>query len=331
MEKVQQFSIYQQPLLRIIFDFMSFKELMQVMFLVSKQFKAAASDENYLSFRCYKEISISLNSPLETLKILPSDKLKNLCKEIISSSHQPKSLLPIAPFYTDGGAYSPFYFIPNIRFHSNLYCTNKGNNTHVACVCSDAFAKHIEKLTINTLDEYEVQPEDPNNKFKCYKIKYEKFLEKRDDQLFSFGIIRELSLKRCYGYSCFLDSFAIFVSWNPISTMNSLVRLLDGINTTEKLEALNIAPIINKQRYEKSKFIELDLNKANENGVYMLLYGQIDTSMQEIKNIAVKQKIGFKYMLIKLIDSHKTGGDTNIDCYKMDFYGQYLTMNADQQ
>ena len=60
------------------------------------------------------------------------------------------------------------------------------------------------------------------------------------------------------------------------------------------------------------------------NGVYPLIWGEVAKATVNYLNLT--QLVGCRFILLKLINSHKSSGDNNIDCYNMQISGTTLAL-----
>eukprot|EP00826_Nyctotherus_ovalis_P052667 TRINITY_DN6726_c0_g1_i12.p1 TRINITY_DN6726_c0_g1~~TRINITY_DN6726_c0_g1_i12.p1 ORF type:complete len:157 (+),score=38.10 TRINITY_DN6726_c0_g1_i12:171-641(+) len=138
-------------------------------------------------------------------------------------------------------------------------------------------------------------------------------------------------------YTCLLQSFVILVSIKPIYVNHPLVQLFDGVRSLEQVNKLGFDYTM-LQDTEDTKVVEFNLQSpkkvelvldknvpgAKLNGVYPLIWG--DVSKNTPNYLSLEQPIGFKYTLMKLIDSHKTQMHGNIDCYTMGTFGNLIKL-----
>ena len=102
-----------------------------------------------------------------------------------------------------------------------------------------------------------------------------------------FGIIKYHDINRTLiNYTCFLQSFAVFLSMEEIDVNHPLVRLFDGIKKLDQLQKLGFETFT-LQNSEDTNVVEFKLNSIHEvertlqknipgarlDGVYPLIWG----------------------------------------------------------
>ena len=145
-----------------------------------------------------------------------------------------------------------------------------------------------------------------------------------------------------WGYTCFVSSFAIFVSEREIHCSTSpVLKAFSNINTIEAFQKVNLPVLKENECVDKdpndqsivvalNKGFEIDLRQQKmvmkalqvpRLDCYPVLWVLSNQSKTEWK-INFKQRIACKYLVIKLIDSHKGNiKDNNIDMYNLTLNG----------
>ncbi len=321
----KKFPITQYHLLRKVFDYIDFKELLCRVVPVSKAFLVSATHDKYFADRLCAQLSfVALDPSLsQVLNSLSAEDPLALAKQVLSPGAEDQ--LPLVPYYTDGGVYSEGYFITNLfNKGENLYSTTRGDNVHVCCVCTKAFK--CEDLYTPDMQSHVVPATLPGYTDPCYHLKYEETQQKYETAHPHFSCIHGLSLCRTGGYTCFMNSFAVFVSMKPISPAEEVVSRFKDVNNLEKARNLGL-PIKSTQAKLEGTFIEFSCPATPGEIVHPLLFGAFDPQFAEINEIAIKQRVAFRYMLITLIDSRKNN-DHNIDAYHFLFSGSYIDLQT---
>ncbi len=153
----------------------------------------------------------------------------------------PSNLQPFA-YYTDGGTYNDDtkYFISNIFSRSGVcYSSKIPKNTNVQLYLGRRVEADPNKLQPK---DHKVKGGMPNE----IMLPYHQHLQDFDEEE-SFKVVRELVIhNQGSGYTCFVNSFCLFVSDREVKTAKSLVaKFFAEINTIEKFEGLGL-PIKNK-------------------------------------------------------------------------------------
>jgi hypothetical protein len=267
----------------------------------------------------------------------------NIMKEVLWPSGINEKI-PITAFFTDGGIQEnegEKYFYSNIYTDNpaNLYCSKRGENVHVKAICSEGVSQHVDTSDVK---KYQVKEKTA---IKCmfpketYSYPLKKLLATHDPQNSKhFAVMKYHDLNRnLSGYDSFLQSFAVFISMEDICPNHPIVQLFNGIKKIDQVAQLGF-DYSSLQDTEDTKVVEFTLSNikkveetlqkhfpgAKLNGVYPFIWGDISQANTNYLNIA--QRIGFRYVLFKLIDSNKKGGDNNIDCYTVSISGTYVKL-----
>ena len=149
---------------------------------------------------------------------------------------KPDNLQPVA-YFTDGGTYNDdsSYFIHNV-FQKTLVChsSKAGNNVNVQAYFgkSNGFFKDAMAQDPKT---HKVG-DDPNKI--CLSLEDCKYEEEEEN----FKRLTELVLhNKGSGYTCFVNSFCLFLSEKEIKVHKSkIVKLFNDVNTIEKFKSLGL-------------------------------------------------------------------------------------------
>jgi len=351
MSKESKIKLFDLPkhILKSALSYLTVKELLYPIMETNKKLNEFANDPNVITPVFFGQIKVPLaygGSEFAALK--PEDKMPIL-KDILWPSGINEKLTMMA-YYTDGGTQAGTqgtenkYFINNIYGDNppNLYCTRRGENVHVKAICSDSLAAHVDLADIS---KYKVPKEKghlyayPDDTY-CYPIKT--LIGNHDPQNHKqFAIMKYHDLNRNLGgYTCFLQSFAVFISMEEIDVNHPLVRLFDGVKKLEQMEKFGFETM-SLQNTEDTKVVEFNLSSlrrveetlqrnvpgAKLNGVYPIIWGEVSAATTNYLNIM--QRIGFRFILLKLIDSKKTGTELeagNIDCYTFSLSGNLVKL-----
>jgi len=250
------------------------------------------------------------------------------------------SILPLFSYYTDGGVQDgdKQYFIDKV-FDSNpkaLYSSAKDKNIHIKAICSYEL---LSKYDIPDIKKLHIQGTGKNLGEGTYKIPYEKQLIKLDPHgSQGFNVIKYVDIPRNFSdYTCPLKCFALFISMEEIDPMHPIVTLFDDINDYEKMNELGFSSIDAHQE-EGSTIVEFTQNphdmelalrkkkgdKCKLNGVYPLLWGSLTQSYSNY--VTLTQMVGFRHLLLKLINANNDEEDNNIDCQNFLFTGYSLKL-----
>ena len=197
----------------------------------------------------------------------------------------------------------------------------------------------LQKFIIDDITGFMIKPSD-NGKIMEYSIPYFKEIGVYDPQFLStFGVIKYFDLNRnIQNYTCFVNSWTLFISMDEIDPMCDIVQLFNDVKTHEKAKEFGFETTIlaegaaatvvefnlgNRKKMEDILKKHRGLN-ARLNGVYPILYGNV--TKQTANYLNVIQRIGFRHMLLKLIDSNKESEDNNIDCYNISVSGTWVRL-----
>jgi len=325
--------------------YLTVKELLYPIMETNKKLNELANDPNVITPVFFGQIKVPLTyGGSEFAALKPEDKMQ-IMKDILWPSGINEKLCMMA-YYTDGGVHGNDnnHFINNIYGDNpqNLYCSKRGENVHVKAICSDSLAAHID---LTDISKYKVPKEKahlytyPDDTY-SYPIKT--LIGNHDPQNHKqFSVIKYHDFNRSTGgYTCFLQSFAVFISMEDIDPNHPLIRLFDGVKKLEQIEKLGFETM-SLQSAEDTKVVEFNLGSlrkveetlqknvpgAKLNGVYPLLWGEVSSATTNYLNMV--QRIGFRYVLLKLIDSKKTIDITegaNIDCYTIALSGNLVKL-----
>ena len=355
IEKIPQHLIY------YILSLLPCKDLIYPIMLISRYLHALANTPSLMTKAFFSTLLIPPEFPqTDFLDLSPKDKYQM----IKSAFHGGTKRLPLFAYYTDGGTYSKEYFVHNIFIENpvNLFSSSRGENVNIKGVCS----RHVlNEFKMGDLGDYQVGTEGEESNMENinkkevsmtntntntntkntkdsqrYKIPISDLISKHDTGFDrSFGILKYYDLNRnIYDYTCYLQSFALFVSMNEISSTHPIVQLFTSLNSFSHFQDFGF-PTIPIQSEGKTQVVEIDLSSrrkvedilrkyykgARLDGVYPLIYANLVNNTANYLNL--QQKIGFRFILMKLIDSDKTSGNgNNIDCYSITPSGTYIQL-----
>jgi hypothetical protein len=177
-----------------------------------------------------------------------------------------------------------------------------------------------------------------------YKVPYLRECATHDlSFLTTFGVMKYFDLNRALTtYSCFLKSWALFVSMDEIDQNCDIVQLFNDVDDITKAKSLGfetftlvVGTTASVLEFNLSSLSQVEKvlqthkgANARLKGVYPLLYGDVTKSTANYLNII--QRIGFRHLLLKLIDSFKEG-DKNIDCYNITVSGTIVKMKQNME
>ena len=234
-------------------------------------------------------------------------------------------------YFTDGGTFNDdyHYFLHNIFTRTYVCHSSKvPKNSNIQAYLGRRVI--VDPVTVNPKLFKVHSDENPN----IISVPYENYLADKQEEETMKQLGSLVIHNMPTGYTCFVQSFAIFVSEKEIKISKSLVvKAFEGINTEQAFLDLHL-PI--KQVIDVSeggvinKAYEIDLNyykhlekqlKVPKLDCFPILWVISNPSKAEL-NIKFIQRIACKYLVVKLIDSHKTSAsDNNIDMYNMTLNG----------
>ncbi len=329
-------------ILKAALMFLAPKELVFPMMLVNRKLKDLASDPMVMTVSFFASLKVPLRYGGTEFAALRPEEKSAIMKDVIWSSGI-NERLPMFAYYTDGGVdgKDSKYFISNIYADNptELYCSVRGENVHVKATFSDTVSS---RLDLSDIAKYKI-PESkaalyayPEHTY-SYPIKsligrYEPQHSKQ------FGVMKYHDLNRnLTNYTCFLQSFAVFISMEEIDPSHPVVRLFDGVKKMEQVDSLGFE-YMSLQNSEDTKVVEFTLSSTRKmeevlerhvpgaklNGVYPFIWGDISKNTTNYLNVI--QRVGFRFILLKLIDSHKSQPGGNIDCYTISISGTLIKL-----
>eukprot|EP01022_Parablepharisma_sp_SALTPOND_P026627 TRINITY_DN64503_c2_g1_i1.p4 TRINITY_DN64503_c2_g1~~TRINITY_DN64503_c2_g1_i1.p4 ORF type:complete len:350 (+),score=33.59 TRINITY_DN64503_c2_g1_i1:2958-4007(+) len=322
--------------------FLAPKELLYPLMQVNRRFKELASDPMVMTVSFFSSLKVPLTYGGREFAALRAEERGLIIKDVLWASGI-NERLPMMAYYTDGGVdgKDSKFFISNIYADnpSCLYCSVRGENVHVKATFSEIIPSHIE---LSDISKYAV-PESKTALYSypehTYSYPIKSLISKHEPQHHKqFAVVKYHDLNRnLTNYTCFLQSFAVFISMEEIDPNHPLVRLFDGVKKLEQVEALGFEHM-SLQSSEDTKVVEFSLQSlknieevlqknvpgAKLNGVYPLIWGDISKNTTNYLNVI--QRVGFRFMLLKLIDSHKSQADGNIDCYTISLSGNLIKL-----
>jgi len=340
----QKIKLLDLPLdvLKAIFMFIEPERLFYPLMEVNKIFKEVANDPMVMTISFFSSVKVPLrNGGLEFSSLTFSERTAIL-KEIFWSCGA-NDKIPAIAYYTDGGTYeeSSEYFISKLYSEEStqLYSTVRGQNVHVRVIISNELSSHIDftdpkkyKLPKKYFDSY-TYPEH------TYILPIKSLLAQYDPQNSKqFSILKYHDFYRnSVNYTCLLQSFVLFVSMEEIYENHPLVQLFDNIRTKEQMENLGFENM-SLQSTDDTHVVEFKLHPLSSvervlqkhvpgvklNGVYPLMWGSISKLTANYLNMT--QRIGFRFLLLKLIDAHKTEEPSNIDCHTIALSGNIVRL-----
>ena len=329
-------------LLKKAFSFLGPKELLYPAMSVNRRMKELASDPEVMTLSFFSSLKVPIHYGGAEFGALRVEEKIAIMKDILWASGINEKL-PVTAYYTDGGVdgKDSKFFISNIYADNptELYCSVRGENVHVKATLSDSITSHVD---LSDLSKYKV-PEAKAALYSypehTYTYPIRSLLINHEPQHHKqFAVIKYHDLNRnLTNYTCFLQSFAVFISMEEIDSNHPLVRLFDGVKKAEQMESLGF-DFVYLQNAEDTKVVEFTLHSARKveevlqknvpgaklNGVYPLIWGDISKGTTNYLNII--QRIGFRFVLLKLIDSHKATPGGNIDCYTISLSGNLVKL-----
>ena len=337
-----QFGNLPPHLQELVISFSNGKEAFHPIMKVSNKIYQLVNAPILFTTIFFNHLKLSTKSSLfETFCKLNSKERRYFAKECIYTTTE---RLDLFSYYTDGGVYSndALYFISNVYKDNpaNLYSTIKTKNVHVKTLLSNGMQA---KANIDDITSFQSKP-DENGKIMVYKVPYLHDCPIHDLSFLStFGVIKYFDLNRALTtYTCFLKSWALFISMDEIDSNCDIVKLFDDIDDITKAKSLGFEThalvvgttasvlefnLSSLSQVEKVLKLHRGAN-ASLKGVYPLLYGDVTKSAANYLNII--QRVGFRHLLLKLIDSFKEG-DSNIDCYNITVSGTVVKMKQNHE
>ena len=330
-----------EALLKRVLSYLGAKKVVYPAMCVCKRIYQLGTKDGPFLTRCFfSDIKVPYSYGGYELGALEHSERLELLKEVYGSGTVPISLFS---YFTDGGVDKgeAKYFIQNVYLANakELYSAFKGENIHVASVCSESVAS---AFVLDELDQYALKSEGAEEKKgnSTYRLPVERLLAAHDPQNSKhIAFIKYYDINRnIQHYTCLLQSFALFVSMEQIASEHPLVQLFQGITTFEQMQQLGFE-FTHLQEDGPTKVVEFALSsprqveatlqkhkgpRARLNGVYPLIWGEIVKTTVNYLNVT--QRIGFRYLLLKLINSQKTSGDSNIDCHNIQVSGSTLIL-----
>jgi hypothetical protein len=151
---------------------------------------------------------------------------------IQASSKSPSEALTPFPFETDGGTYNDAttYFIDKM-FQSNNIChsTKIPKNANVQVY----FGK---KIDLN-LDQINIKNYKPTSNLNYISIPFADSVDPEEEE--SYKLIKELNIHNlAWGYTCFVNAFAVFVSERKINIQSPVLSAFNNVTTIPGFEAM---------------------------------------------------------------------------------------------
>jgi hypothetical protein len=333
---------FPKHLIKSILGYLTTKELLYPIMETNKKLNEFANDPEVITRVFFNQLKVPLPyGGAEFAALKPEDK-KAIMKDLLWPSGINEKLSAMA-YYTDGGVEGTDskYFINNIYGENppNLYSTKRGENVHIKALISDSLSQQID---LNDISKFKI-PEAKAHLYSypsdTYSYPIKSLIGNHEPQhCKSFAVLKYHDLNRnLTSYTSFLQSFALFISMEEIDPNHPLVQLFDGVKKIEQMEKLGFE-FISLQNSDETRVVEFQLSSiqkveealqknvmgAKLNGVYPFLWGQVTTATTNYLNII--QRIGFRFMLLKLIDSHKPDPSSNIDCYTISLSGNYVKL-----
>lgn len=328
--------------LKGIFTFVEPERLFYPLMEVNKAFNELANDPTVMTICFFSTIKVPLRNGGAEFSSLTAGEKTAILKEIFWSCGTNEKIPGVA-YYTDGGTFdgSADYFISKIYSEEStqLHSTVRGQNVHIKTAVSSELSSHID---LSDVSKYKVGSKNAGNCMypdSTYALPIRSLLAQYDPQNFKqFSILKYHDFYRnVVNYTCLLQSFALFVSMEEIDVSHPLIRLFDGIKTKKQMEDLGFENI-SLQSIEDTHVVEFRLHPlsnvertlqkhmpgAKLDGVYPLIWGEI--SKFTVNYLNLTQRIGFRFLLLKLIDSHKSGKDSNIDCHTIALSGNIIRL-----
>jgi hypothetical protein len=330
--------------LKFTLIFLQPEKLLNPIMAVCKKLNELAADPTVMSTCFFNALKVPVRYGVVEFGSLSVKERASIMKDIFWANGLNEKVNTVA-YYTDGGVDkgTSKYFISNIYAENptDLYSSIRGSNIHVKALLSDTLSSRID---LTDVSKYKVPPRKANlYKYpdNTYLLPIKSLLSQYDPQNSKqFGVLKYHDLNRNIpNYTCFLQSFALFISMEEIDVNHPLVRLFDDIKKKEHLDKLGFQ-YISLQSTEDTQVVEFELYSIREvektlqkntpgaklDGVYPLLWG--DVSKNNVNYLNITQRIGFRFMLLKLIDSHKSKDDSNIDCYTISLSGVVIKLKS---
>ena len=286
--------------------------------------------------------------------------IQQCCQAAKEYSHH-EDLIKCFSFYTDGGAYqdSNTYFLYRLQGDGKtLYSTIKIPDTTKRGVNIQVYMGREAEYGSNM---YPASYRVVKNSNTRIRLPIKQCLCQPDEQE-TFKMLTKMQIdKQCTGYTCFVHTYAVFVSDKEVDCENSnVLQAFAGVDSIQKFLNMKLDLVryshpdsssddisTLKPSTTKSTVIEIDLSKPlklKKNlhyaslikmpklDCYPLLWCQQE-KLSQIWEIIFKQKIAAKYVVIKLI-SRAPGSssyDANLDMFPLHFHGIKLPIPCDSQ
>jgi len=329
-------------LLKLILSYLKPGELFYPIMQVNKKLYKAANDPMIMTTTFFHFLKVHFDyGGIEFSLLRHEDRIITMKNVLWKKAVAEK--LPILAYYTDGGTdgNTSTYFIQNIYIEkpTQLYCSIRPDNVNIKSMISESIMKAIDLQDIKKYKPSKKKAAECAFPEHTYSFPIKALIGTHEPHLNKqFAVMKFHDIKRnLRNYTCFLQSFVIFVSMKPIYVNHPLVKLFDSIKNLEQVNKLGFEYSI-LQEAKDTKVIEFNLRSlkkveqtldknvpgAKLNGVYPLIWGDVSKTVPNYLNL--EQPIGFKYILMKLIDSHKTQVNGNIDCYTIGISGNLIKL-----
>ena len=318
----------------VIMKYMSLGDLMKSIMLLNKEIRDAVITQNYILFKQLLRF-FNMHKRMKRGNIPPKQEIIAYIKNnVLASKVGVEMNLEPFCYATNGGTYSDIntYFLHNIFSKTNIcHSTTVPRNANILAYLGRKVS--VSPVSINPAICKPFQT-DPST----IVVPYEQYLadsEERD----SLKQLKTLILHNLgSGYTCFVSAMAIFTSEQEISISKSAVlKKFDNVNTEELFQNLNL-PLKEMQGTKASPMniaYEIDLSSPKEIesrlGIpkldcFPIMWIYSSPKNQDIE-LKFSQRIGCRFLVLKLIDSHKqSSADNNIDMYNMTLRGVPLRM-----
>ena len=316
-----------------IMSFLTLPELSLVR-LVCKSWNEASAKCHLILQLFFNSLKIEMNCSAYKyfLELTKQEKKTHIRRCLQECSQGANWLLPMVPYQFNGLTKGTIdekniniYIEDKVKF--SLY----GENSYILNICSPTIQKYIQKE-----GEKNIKEEGSKIEIPIYEQMY-KIQEAFNQKLY---IPEKLIMYKLHSqYTHPVKALIIFVSMTPIHPAEPIVKYFDNCDTEiifnsfglETMET-RIVDIYHEFNLNSRKLLNLmnkDRPEPSLQPVYPLLIGFLHLMPIGIYKINIKQRIGFRYSLVKYISSYggSVAGDKHkqpIQCYNFALRGTFL-------
>ena len=321
-----------QYILGNILSFLSPSEL-SIVRIVCKAWNEASENCNLILQLFFSFLKIEMNCIAYKyfIDLSKAEKKVHIKRCLMECSRGAKWLLPVVAYEFNGltkQAITDSYV--NLFTKNTVKFSLIGDNSYIQSVCSNTIQKYIQSEGMNNIKE--LGPVGTQKVIFPIDEEIHKIRESFDQKLY---VPEHLIVYKVHSqYANPVKALIVFVSMTCIHQDEPIVKYFDNCDTEIMFNSLGFESyetrrvdiyhefILNCRRLED--IMRMKRPEPSRQPVYPLIIGFMDKTPIGIYRLEIKQRIGFRFCMIKYISSHGAHNQNPIECYNLVLRGTFL-------